>query len=112
GVYVSLTPAYDLCPQPRIGQEAGQAMSIDGTNRASQLTACIASAHYFQLSQQEARNLIWEQVDSIRANWAQVVEEAGLSEVDERTLADRAFLNPYAFEGLSARPTIGPKMRW
>lgn len=45
GRMLTLTPAYDICPQPRSGGEASQAMAIgpDGF-RMSQLTGCIEAA--------------------------------------------------------------------
>ncbi|TIL77640.1 MAG: HipA domain-containing protein, partial [Mesorhizobium sp.] len=33
GAKLTLTPAYDICPQARSGQEASQAMLISGNNR-------------------------------------------------------------------------------
>ncbi len=47
GKDLSLTPAYDICPQGRSGNEASQAMLISGNNNLSQIKICIASAHNF-----------------------------------------------------------------
>ena len=47
GKDLSLTPAYDICPQGRSGNEASQAMLISGKNNLSQIKICIASAHNF-----------------------------------------------------------------
>ncbi|MFV1989658.1 MAG: type II toxin-antitoxin system HipA family toxin, partial [Acidimicrobiales bacterium] len=46
GADLDLTPAYDICPQPREGGEVAQAMAIgrDGF-RLAQLAGCVAAAH-------------------------------------------------------------------
>lgn len=51
---LKLTPAYDICPQPRTGGVSSQAMFIYKDINASQLKACISAAPQFMLSWQEA----------------------------------------------------------
>jgi serine/threonine-protein kinase HipA len=58
GHELTLTPAYDICPQGRTGNEATQAMLITGENRYSQLKTCLAAAHHFLLSRQSAIDAI------------------------------------------------------
>src|SRR5690606_2474111 len=41
GKQLDLTPAYDVCPQGRTGNEASQAMLISGNNNLSQLKTCL-----------------------------------------------------------------------
>ena len=96
---LSLTPAYDICPQGRTGGEATQAMLIIGNKRLSQLTLCMESASQFLLGANRARTLITSQLASIRTHWNQVCEEAGLTEVDRAFLWGRQFLNPFALQG-------------
>ena len=98
GETLSLTPAYDICPQNRTGREANQAMLITGDKRMSTLATCLEAAPHFLLSEQTAMALIEEQIESIRASWAELCEEAALSEVDKGMMWGRQFLNPYAFE--------------
>ena len=97
GQALSLTPAYDICPQSRSGNEASQAMMISGNNNLSQLKNCIKAASVFLLSQQEADFIIERQHQVIRMNWDAVCDEAGLSLVDKKLFWKRQFLNPYAF---------------
>jgi len=97
GRELSLTPAYDICPQSRSGNEASQAMMILGNNNLSQLKNCIEAAAVFLLSQQEADLIVKEQVETIQLNWDAVCDEAGLSLVDKKLFWKRQFLNPYAF---------------
>ncbi|MGA7298439.1 MAG: HipA domain-containing protein [Rhodanobacteraceae bacterium] len=98
GQHLVLTPAYDICPQNRAGNEATQAMRIQGNNRFSRLDVCVQAAAQFLLSEQEARNVIDGQLACIRAHWDTVCEQAGLSVVDKNLFWGRQFLNPFALE--------------
>lgn len=100
GRELTLTPAYDICPQPRAGGETAQIMAIgeDGY-RMSQLAGCVARASTYLLSQDEAREIVDRQIEVIEAQWAEVCELAELTEVERARLWRRQFLNPYAFEG-------------
>lgn len=100
GRSLTLTPAYDICPQGRSGGEATQAMLLVGDNRYSQLKICIKATHHFKLSEDAAMEIITHQKSAIETNWGTVCDEAKLSEVDRRYFWHRQFLNPYAFEGL------------
>ena len=99
GSKLTLTPAYDICPQPRRGREANQAMAITANKRTSTLATCLEVAPQFLLSEKAATETILKQIAGIRENWDTVCEEALLSEVDRRVLRGGPFLNPYAFEG-------------
>jgi serine/threonine-protein kinase HipA len=100
GKSLQLTPAYDICPQPRTGNEASQAMLIAGEDRMSRVTSCFAAAHHFLLSHAEAREIAERQVARIYRHWDAVCEEARLTKTDRRLLASRQFFNPFAVEGL------------
>jgi serine/threonine-protein kinase HipA len=100
GHHLSLTPAYDICPQNRTGQIASQAMWIREGERASQIRACLNAAPIFQLTQEDARNIVHRQVLVILDHWQAVCDDAGLSQVDRQFLLRRQFLNPFAFEGV------------
>ena len=96
GHTLALTPAYDICPQGRTGNEASQAMLIAGNNKMSQLATCLQTAHNFLLSQEEARAIFEHQIQIIKANFDAVCAEAELSEIDKRLFWKRQFLNPYS----------------
>jgi serine/threonine-protein kinase HipA len=98
GNKLSLTPAYDICPQGRSGNEATQAMLIIGENRKSNLAVCLSAAAKFLLSEQEAIEIITRNIRTVHENWAEVCREASLSEVDRNFLWGRVFLNPFIFE--------------
>jgi serine/threonine-protein kinase HipA len=99
GETLTLTPAYDLCPQLRSGTSASQLMAIgrDGS-RDSQFRVCIAAADVYLLSTTEAREIIAHQVDVIESQWNGAADAARLTEADQTQLWRRQILNPYAFE--------------
>jgi serine/threonine-protein kinase HipA len=100
GKILTLTPAYDICPQPRSGGEATQAMAIrrDGY-RYSQLAGCVAAAtETYLLSKAEAKDIVDHQVDTIRSQWGEAAEVARLTAVERDRLWGRQILNPYALE--------------
>jgi serine/threonine-protein kinase HipA len=99
GRQLALTPAYDICPQSRAGQEASQAMLIDGGDRRSQLMTCIAAAPVFLLRPEDAIGIVNTQVQLIEQQWNTICDEANLSEVDRNYFWRRQFLNPFAFYG-------------
>lgn len=103
GSMLTLTPAYDICPQGRSGQEATQAMLISGNNRMSRIATCLEAAHHFLLSEQEAIAIAEAQLRCIGENWSRVCEEAMLSETDRKLFWGRQFLNPYAFTALDGQ---------
>ena len=103
GKQLTLTPAYDLCPQNRTGNEASQAMLITGDDRMSRLTTCLAAAPNFLLDTRAAEGLIADQIEQLHAAWPEVAEEAALTKIDRAVLTGRVFLNPFVFEGASPR---------
>lgn len=98
GRKLSLTPAYDICPQGRSGNEASQAMLISGNNNLSQLKTCLRAAPHFLLSQQHARDIFAHQQERITKHWDAVCDEVQLTDVDKKLLWNRQFLNPYSVE--------------
>ncbi|MCD6532558.1 MAG: type II toxin-antitoxin system HipA family toxin [Deltaproteobacteria bacterium] len=91
GKELNLTPAYDICPQVRAGNEASQAMLISGNNNLSYLKNCLEAAPNFLLSEDEASAIIEEQKFLIEQNWDLVCQEAQLSDVDKKYLWRRQF---------------------
>jgi serine/threonine-protein kinase HipA len=103
GRSLALTPAYDVCPQLRAGQEATQAMKIQGDNRYSRLADCVAAAGQFHLSPAQARGIIDAQLACIRRHWDSVCRQARLGEAERDALWGRQFINPFALQGYEAR---------
>jgi serine/threonine-protein kinase HipA len=100
GEMLTLTPAYDICPQGRTGQEASQAMLISGNNRMSRIASCLEAARHFLLSEPEAVAIIEAQMRCIGENWLSVCDEARLTQTDRNLFWGRQFLNPFAFTAL------------
>ncbi|HEU4907161.1 MAG TPA: HipA domain-containing protein [Solirubrobacterales bacterium] len=97
GAALTLTPAYDVCPLPRAGGEASQAMAIgrDGF-RLSQVAACVSRAPTYLLTEEEAGAIVDRQIETIEEEWDEACDLARLSEVDRRRLRGGAFLNPFS----------------
>ena len=96
GKELTLTPAYDICPQGRTGNKASQAMLISGNNNLSQLGTCLDAAKNFLLSDDDARAIFGHLTGIIEQHWDAVCQEAELSEVDKKLFWRRQFLNPYS----------------
>ncbi len=105
GETLSLTPAYDICPQRRSGGEATQAMAIgpDGY-RFSQLDGCVRYAGTYLLTEPQAREIVDHQIDVIRGEWDDVAELAELTAVDRDYFWRRQLLNPYALQDYADAP--------
>lgn len=103
GEMLTLTPAYDICPQPRSGGEAAQLMAIgrDGW-RMSQVVGCIERADVYLLTEMEAREIVDSQIETIEEQWDEVCDLANLGDGGRRFFHGRQFLNPYALEGYRA----------
>lgn len=101
---LTLTPAYDICPQRRGGGEAQQVMAIgeDGW-RFSQLEGCVERAATYHLTGDEARSIVDHQVDTIERHWEDVCREASLDDIARARMWGTQFLNPYAFYGYQGR---------
>ena len=95
GNTLTLTPAYDICPQGRTGNEASQAMLIYGNNNLSQLKTCLNAAHNFLLSENDARTIFGNLTETIEGP---VCDKAELSEVDRKLLWGRQFLNSFSIQ--------------
>ena len=96
GQSLTLTPAYDICPQGRTGNEASQAMLIVGKNNLSQLKTCADSAKHFLLSKEQANAIFDKMIATIEKHWNEVCIEAEVTDVDRQLLWERQFLNPYS----------------
>lgn len=93
-----LSPAYDLCPQGRVGETAAQAMAFsrDG-NRDARLSLLVDAAHEYHLDVEEAQAIVDRQVTAIREEWHQVCDRAELTVPQRNAFFGRQFLNPHAF---------------
>jgi serine/threonine-protein kinase HipA len=103
GTSLSLTPAYDICPQARSGGEAVQAMAISRDElRLSQVAVCLNAASTYLLSPAEAREIIDHQLHVITSQWTDAADAAHLSLSERSHLWRRQILNPFSTEGYSS----------
>jgi serine/threonine-protein kinase HipA len=100
GDSLTLTPAYDICPQVRTTGETSQAMTIGADGyRLSNLAGLAQRAGPFHLREAEARAIIERQIDVIEANWEEACDLAALKREQRADLWGRQILNPFALEG-------------
>ena len=99
GAMLTLTPAYDICPQLHSGGETRQLMAIsDDGYRMSQLIGCVERSRTYHLEPGEAREIIDHQVHVIGTGWTDVCDAARLTEHQRSSLWKRRFLNDYALD--------------
>lgn len=98
---LSLTPAYDICPQERSGGEASQSMAIrpGAGGRLSNLANCVEAAPIYHLTTKEARTIIDAQLSIIRTQWLEAADESRLSAGDRKRMWGSMILNPYCCDG-------------
>lgn len=95
GERLTLTPAYDVCPQLRSGETAAQAMAItrDG-DRASRFATCLDAAEIYHLTRAQAVDIIEHQVTVITEQWDAAADAAHLTDADRDRMWRRQILNP------------------
>jgi serine/threonine-protein kinase HipA len=104
GRELMLTPAYDICPYPRVGGEASQAMFLgtgDDPYRLSNVGGCVDRAGLYGISRDEALEIVHRQRETIEATWDEVCDEAGLTGT-QREVIRRVFPHEYALYDLAA----------
>lgn len=100
GRQLKLTPAYDICPQNRTGQESSQAMLLSIDDNHSRFSTCIDAANEFLLNKDQAIAIILQQVEVFVQNWNALCDTADLNPVDRGFFIERQFLNPYSYQDL------------
>ena len=110
GTTLSLTPVYDVCPQPRVGQEAKQAMAYGPSGeRLSQVSGCLDHASTYHLSRSEATSIIDHQIDVIRSEWHTACDRAELTAAERSQRWGSEFLNPFALYGYHHQVHLAPQ---
>ncbi len=98
GHTLTLTPAYDLCPQQRLGNEETQAMAIEGMDgNFSTIRNALSISHHFLLEKQQAKQIVAFQTETIRTQWKSLCDEVNLNENDRPLLWKRAIMNDFCF---------------
>lgn len=109
GKTLSLTPAYDLSPQLRMGYEAHQAMAIGGTEGNVSTLSNVLSIHQaFLLSKEAAHAIIQNQIETLRQHWEGVCDEAQLTAVERSRMWGRVIHSEYCLQGWSDSANVTP----
>lgn len=98
GSMLTLTPAYDVCPQVRNTGETAQAMTFGREGqRAARFATCITAAADYLLGEADAKEIVDLVVTTIREQWSDAADEALLTDADRLTMMNRQILNPSVF---------------
>jgi len=97
GQEYTLTPAYDICPYPRVGQEATQAMTVGEHGSYSRLSNALSASKWFELTEKEAQQIIKNLVELVEAYWPEACEHAELTPIQQKHFTGTAVLNPFIF---------------
>ena len=100
GHQLTLTPAYDLCPQPRTGLSADQAMIAGDMGRQASLANAVSQCHRFGVRPDDAQAHIDALVTLVRNRWQDLFREAGVPPNDLQYLAQATILSPALFYSL------------
>ncbi len=103
GRYLTLTPAYDICPQPIFRGTPCQGMLITGKRNHSFLVNCLNVASDFLLNEEQALRIMEKQITVIAEKFNAVWEEAELAPPKKNSMPTRQFLNPSCLQGLDER---------
>ena len=109
GETLTLTPAFDVCPQLGFGAGAEQTMAY-GPNgdRASQVARLLAHAPTYRLTTPEAAAIVDHQIDTIRDHWHATCDQAELTRAQRDALRGHQFLNPHALTNYTTSPRPAP----
>lgn len=94
GRFVRLTPAYDLCIIPRVGQESSQAMDVGEYGKSATIANALSRAGRFGLSAADARAIVERLEDAVRGHWQSACERAGISSLLAGRLLNHTVLSP------------------
>ncbi|CAH7136240.1 type II toxin-antitoxin system HipA family toxin [Vibrio alginolyticus] len=97
GDQLTLTPAYDICPQARTGGEASHGMTIHEGSNKSLIQNCLRAAPTFKVSETDAVDIIKNQIATINREFKAVCDEVGLPYQTRKILWRSAMLNDYIF---------------
>ncbi|MFC0179536.1 type II toxin-antitoxin system HipA family toxin [Thorsellia kenyensis] len=94
---ITLTPAYDICPQNRMGGEASHGMKLDENSNLSLLALCLSTCEDFNITKTQGEEIIIDLIRVIIQNFDKVCNEINASYLTRKLLFRRVILNPYIF---------------
>jgi serine/threonine-protein kinase HipA len=105
GSMLTLTPAYDICPQLRAGGEAAQAMDGDRSGRVPVEPPrwLRRRSRYLPAHRVAGPRDQCPQIDVISTQWTDAADATQLTAAERDGLWGRQILNPYALDGYRPR---------
>lgn len=97
GDEISLSPAYDICPQNHSGGVANHGMKLFDNSNLSLLSLCLKAAPSFNIKAEKAEEIIRSQINTIIQEFESVCNEVDVPEVTRKLLFKRVILNDYIF---------------
>lgn len=98
GDHLELTPAYDVCPQPRHTGETAQAMAYGPDGEARARLACVAAAAgTYRLSAGEAASIVERCTEIVTGDFDEVCATLGVAELTRDLLWKRSIANDSVF---------------
>jgi len=98
GDHLELTPAYDVCPQPRHTGETAQAMAYGPDGEARARLACVAAAAgTYRLSAGDAASIVERCTEVVIGDFDEVCATLGVAELTRDLLWRRSIANDSVF---------------
>ncbi|QCC76150.1 HipA domain-containing protein [Nocardioides daphniae] len=104
GEHLTLTPAYDLVPTARSGEEGAQAMAYGphSTDKQSTLRDLVQHHAVYALTRTEALEVVEQTIDTIEAEYDSAADLAEVSRHDRAVMWRRQILNVGTTRGWNA----------
>ena len=99
GETLTLTPAYDVCPQPRAGGEVNQAMAFGPGAKRARVADLVSHAEIYQLDAKSAGEIVDRQIETIHQQWDGIADDARIVSTERDKMRGAQILNPFALEG-------------
>jgi len=82
-----MSPAYDLTPAPQIAQDRRDlAMAVGDQGRFANAKNVLSQHTRFLLEEAQAKAIVFDMADKVRATWYEVVRGQGVTEKDAETI--------------------------
>ena len=87
-----MSPAYDLTPAPQIAQDRRDlAMEVGDQGRFANAKNVLSQHTRFLLEEEQAKTIVSDMTDKVRATWYDVVRGQGVTEKDAEATKGQAF---------------------
>lgn len=99
-----LAPAYDLTPFPTIAQDRRDlALEIGDLGRFANATNILSQPARFLLEPEEAKAIVSEMTEQVRATWYDIVRAQGVTEMDAETISGAFICEDFRIDRAACR---------